>query len=240
MKAVERKVPLTLCEQPVPCRYEETPEFTAEDYSRRIEAAWAAPQAADMDVLIVYGDREHFSNVHYFTGYDVRWEETLLLLARGVRPVLLVGNEGLGYTAGLTAELDVKMYQSFSLMGQPNDRRSRKLTDYFSDFGIGPGVKVGLIGWKVYRPELFEKGELLTDIPYYIVRALASLTGTDHLYNVTDLLTDCEHGLKHNVSAKEIVQYELAGTTVSTSVKDCPTTWHSPPDTGHWFTAIPS
>lgn len=62
-------------------------------------------QTAGYDFIVIYGDREHFPNIHYFTGYDPRWEESLLIVGRDRKPVLLVGNEGIGYTTGLKAVL---------------------------------------------------------------------------------------------------------------------------------------
>ena len=125
MNIIEKAIPLTLCESPLPYAYEEVPKLNAQDYKKRLETLWNMPQAADYDHIIIYGDREHFSNIHYFTGYDPRWEESLLLLERGKTPVLLVGNEGIGYAAGLSAEVRIQMYQTLSLMGQPNDERSK-------------------------------------------------------------------------------------------------------------------
>ena len=45
--------------------------------------------------------------------------------------------------------------------------------------------------------------------------------GKDRLCNATDLLQDCTYGLKHSVSAKEAVQFEILGTKVSRSVFRC-------------------
>ena len=59
-----------------------------------------------------------FSNMHYLTGYDPRFEESLLILVPGRTPILIVGNEGLGYTKNIPYEIDIKLYQRFSLMGQ--------------------------------------------------------------------------------------------------------------------------
>lgn len=218
MKIIEKKIPLTLCENPIPCAYEEMPEMTAQDYRERLAQLWNMPQAADYDQIVIYGDREHFSNIHYFTGYDPRWEESLLILERGKLPVLLVGNEGIGYTRCLSAELDIQMYQTFSLMGQPNDERSKKLADIFKDSGIQADSRIGLIGWKVYDADNFKGLPLVSDVPYYIVKTLEQIVTDGAIFNAADLLSDCEYGLKHHVSAKEIVQFEMNATFISRSI----------------------
>lgn len=218
MNIIEKAIPLTLCESPLPYAYEEIPKLNAQDYKKRLETLWNMPQAADYDHIIIYGDREHFSNIHYFTGYDPRWEESLLLLERGKTPILLVGNEGIGYAAGLSAEVRIQMYQTLSLMGQPNDERSKKLVDIFKDSGIHSGSRIGLIGWKAYDASRFADLHLVSDVPYYIVKTLEEIVPEHQISNATDLLSDCEYGLKHHVCAKEFIQFEANGTLISRGV----------------------
>ncbi len=73
------------------------PLFNKEDYEDRIEGLLNLTKAKDFSHIIIYGDREHFSNMHYLTGYDPRFEEALLILRRDDIPILVVGNEGLSY-----------------------------------------------------------------------------------------------------------------------------------------------
>src|SRR6202044_3661496 len=75
--------------------------------SARIAAATAAAQAAGLDALVVYADREHFANLSFLTGFDPRFEEALLVLVPGRGPVLLAGNEGMAYTAVVPPEVEV-------------------------------------------------------------------------------------------------------------------------------------
>ena len=61
------------------------PKIPLATYEARIEALLARGGAAGLDGLVVYGDREHAANVAYLTGYDPRFEETLLILLPGKR-----------------------------------------------------------------------------------------------------------------------------------------------------------
>jgi hypothetical protein len=70
------------------------PSIPVSTYEARLAAAVAAGVAAGLDALVVYADREHFANMSYLTGYDPRFEESLLIMVPGRAPVLLVGNEG--------------------------------------------------------------------------------------------------------------------------------------------------
>ena len=73
------------------------PVIPAATYQARIAAALERAQFS-YDALLVYGDREHAANVAYLTGYDPRFEETLLILSQDRAPILLLGNEGMSYS----------------------------------------------------------------------------------------------------------------------------------------------
>ncbi len=45
----------------------EIPGIHPEEYERRCEEVYRAVQC---DWFVVYGDREHFANMHYLSGYD--------------------------------------------------------------------------------------------------------------------------------------------------------------------------
>src|SRR5438067_11771252 len=95
------------------------PLIAAATYEARIERARQRAVEAGYDALVVYGDREHFANLAYLTGYDPRFEESLLVLVPGRKPSLLVGNEGMAYSPVSPVDLERVLYQTFSLPGQP-------------------------------------------------------------------------------------------------------------------------
>jgi hypothetical protein len=59
------------------------PTIPAAVYQARIAAALAAAAARGLDLLVVYGDREHFANLAYLTAVDPRFEEAMLILRPG-------------------------------------------------------------------------------------------------------------------------------------------------------------
>src|SRR5512138_980907 len=77
------------------------PAIPASIHRRRIERLYARAREAGFSTVVVYADREHAANLAYLTGYDPRFEEALLIcnIETDQKPMLLVGNEGLGYTA---------------------------------------------------------------------------------------------------------------------------------------------
>lgn len=217
---IEKKVNTKIWNIQTPIDCDQACEFDKQDYEERVANLWAMPQVEEYSTIVIYGDREHYSNLYYFTGYDPRWEESLLILSRDKKPQLLVGNEGIGYVKKVLLDVDIIFYQSFSLMGQPNDR-SKKLSDIFKEYGFSKDGKIGIIGFKMYEEDKFSLNSFITDIPHYIVETLAEVVGRERMRNAVDLMADCVYGLKHHISAKEIVMFEAAGTKISRGVYQC-------------------
>ena len=48
----------------------------------------------NLDYVVIYGDREHFANIEYFTRYDCRFEEALFVFGADGSRSIVVGNEG--------------------------------------------------------------------------------------------------------------------------------------------------
>ena len=84
----------------------------------RLDRARAAMAARGLTHLVVYGDREHFANLAYLTGFDPRFEEAVLILSRERPPFILVGNECEGY---------LPVSPLFALRGIPDHPENRSL-----------------------------------------------------------------------------------------------------------------
>lgn len=216
-KVVEKKVTIDLVENPIEIRYDEIPEFTKEDYEERVNKVLEFMEQRGYSHMIVYGDREHFSNIHYLTGLDPRFEEALLILQKNKKPKMFLGNECLDYSHMLKLDIERILYQPFSLMGQPSDK-SVYLVDLFKDCDINESSLVGIAGWKYYDSSKHTLSTSILDIPNYIVETLCQITKRENLVNATDIFASSDYGLRNNMSAKEIIHYELNGTKASRSV----------------------
>ena len=196
------------------------PLVPREEYAARIDAARGRMQAAKLDVLIVYGDREHFANLAFLTGYDPRFEESLCVLPREGKPTLLVGNEGLGYAALCTVDLSIELYQSFSLPGQLRDRLV-PLKRLLRKAGVDSGMRVGVAGWKY-----FERGELqspkrTSEIPAWVLEALRDAAGdAGKVRNAGPLFMHPADGLRARSSIHQLARFEYAATLASQMVRD--------------------
>ncbi len=124
--------------------------------------------------LLVYADREHSANLAWLTGFDPRFEEAIAIVRPGVQPLVLAGNECYGTAGAAPLPMRRELYQDLSLPGQPRDR-SRTLAAILADEGIGPGARVGVIGWKSFA----DRSRI--EIPAYVVDEIRALTGVGGL-----------------------------------------------------------
>jgi len=197
------------------------PVVSTEEYESRITNVRKLMAADGLTHLVVYGDREHFPNLMYLTGFDPRFEEGMLILGGDSRPHLLVGNEGYDYAKSVVGiDHTLTLYQSFSLLGQWRDY-SRPLPELLAAEGIKQGARVGTVGWKSYDAR--ENSEPLTciEIPAYIIDALREATGRrSAVINVTDLFTNPSNGLRSINSADQLAVLEFGATFASQGVRN--------------------
>jgi Xaa-Pro aminopeptidase len=195
------------------------PIILAETYEARIDAARTRAAAAGYDALLVYGDREHFANLAYLTGYDPRFEEALLILMLGRKPTLLLGNEGMGYSGVSPVDLERVLYQSFSLLGQPRGD-SPMLGDILAAAGLGAGQSLGIAGWKSFDGREASEPRRALEIPAFIVEVLAEIAGSrDRLYNATEIFMGPANGLRASNDVDQLAYFEFAASYTSQALR---------------------
>lgn len=190
------------------------PEIPAEVYRARLEAVYAKMAERGLDALAVYGDREHFANTSYLTGFDPRYEESLLLLVPGRTPVFLVGNESVGYAGSTPYEVEIIRFAKFSLIGQP-DPEGHSLNALLKQAGFdAPSIsRVGTAGWKYWTGAGVDGW---IDVPHFIVSEIARFA--DEVENATGIFVDPEHGLRIDNDVDQIAYFEFAATHSSQAV----------------------
>jgi len=195
---------------------------SAAEFQSRVEAARAAMEGLGLSHLVVYGDREHFANMAWLTGFDPRFEEALLVIGCRSDPLLVVGNECEGYlpisplcTAG---RLRSERFQPFSLLNQPRGD-SRLMRAILADEGIGRGAKVGCVGWKYFADSEHPDGEHAIDLPAYLVDTLRDLAGRENVTNATAILMHPDTGLRTFCSPAEIAYFEHTNALASEGMK---------------------
>ncbi len=189
------------------------PEIPAATYAARMERLRERADARGYDRLVVYADREHSANLAYLTGFDPRFEEALLVIGPDGDPAILAGNECIGVAGAAPLPMRRHLFQDFSLPGQPRDR-SLPLTEILAGEGIGPGSRVGVVGWKTYA------GPRMSDLPAYLVDEMRTLVGTaGSVENATELLIDAADGLRVINEVEQIAAIEWASCQTSQGVR---------------------
>ncbi len=196
------------------------PSVPASTYAARLKAAWNLAQAAGLDALVVYGDREHFANIAYLTGYDPRFEEALLIVTGEQQPALLIGNEGWGYAELCPLPARRVLYQSFSLLAQPRDR-SPRLEQILRDEGLRRGSRVGIVGWKYFDGRESDTPQTCLEIPSYIADALREITGDpEAVTNATPLFMNPVDGLRAINDVDQLAVFEFRATFASQALRN--------------------
>lgn len=192
------------------------------EFAGRIAAARAGMARLGLTHLVVYGDREHFANLAYLTGFDPRFEEALLIIGESGTPLLVVGNECYGYLGVsplyAAGQLRGELFQSFSLLNQPRGR-SRLIKEILAGEGIGGGSRVGCVGWKYFAAAEQPDGAHAIDLPAYLVDTLRALAGWQQVVNATSLLMNPRDGLRTICSPAEIAYFEYTNVLASEGMK---------------------
>ena len=195
---------------------------SATELEARLNNLRSKMEERNLTHIVVYGDREHFANLAYLTGFDPRFEESLLIVGTAGTPLILVGNECEAYL-GISSLYNEKRlrgerFQSFSLLGQPRDR-SRLVTDILAEEGIDLSSRVGAVGYKYFSGSEHPDAAHALDIPSYLADALRELAGPDNVTNATDLLMHPGHGLRARCTPFEIAFFEYSNGQASEAVK---------------------
>ena len=172
--------------------------------------------------LVVYGDREHFANIQWASGFDPRFEEAVLVIRREGKPLLLAGNEGFDYTpvsaAVVAGDIRVARCQSLSLLSQPRGDRTR-LVDLVLGEGVGAGSRIGTAGWKYYSADETDDPIHTLEIPAILADGLRRAAGHDGVENATDLFMHPGYGLRSTVTVDEIAAFEFSNAHASAAVR---------------------
>ena len=164
-----------------------------------------------------------YANVAWLTGYDPRFEETLLILdlKKEVKPLLVVGNEGLGYTgiSPIEKELRITLYQSFSLVSQPRGE-SKPLKNILSSGGVKRGGRVGVAGWKYYTDIEADEPETTLEIPSYIADTIRRMAGKGSVTNANTLLLHPTDGIR---AVNDVDQLASSSTSAHRRARHCAT-----------------
>lgn len=194
-------------------RSRQAPSIPPRLHRERLLRLRTAMDAAGLDALILYADREHSANMAWLTGFDPRFEEALMVVTSDVKPLVLVGNECVGMAEAAPLPMRVELSQDFSLPGQPRDR-SRPLREILAEEGVVSGTGVGVAGWKEFEDTT------MIEIPTYIVDEVRRLVEPGgRVINANQLFTNPGEGLRVSNEVEQIAAFEHAACHTSSAVR---------------------
>lgn len=190
------------------------PQVGGATYAARLERVTERMAERKLDALVIYGDREHFANIAYLTGFDPRYEEALMVIVPGRIPTLIVGNENVGYAGVTPYPVEIVRLPKFSLVGQP-DPENTELSDVLKGAGLASRAvrQVGLAGWKHFTGASTTHW---TELPHFIVSEIVAL-GLE-VENATGLFVDPGYGLRLVNEVDQIAYFEFAASHGSQAV----------------------
>lgn len=191
------------------------PEFSREFYRARISRLERRMADEGLDAVVIYADREHSANLVWATGVDPRFEEAILVVVPGRKPVLILGNECFPYAETAKGDFDRLLWQPLSLMGQPRGA-SRLLGETLEHAGLSPGARIGLAGWKGHESDdgVFDPDWL--ESPHYLVEGLKRF---GRVTNAALLFMHPETGLRVINEVEQLAAFEVSSTRTSLAVQ---------------------
>lgn len=199
------------------------PQVPLSEYQRRLQSCRNLMSQKNLSHLVVYADREHFANLCYLTGFDPRFEESILIIPLSDTPLLLTGNECFAYVdaSPLLQNKIIKKerYQTFSLLNQPRSQ-SRNLELILKDCQIKSSSRIGCVGTKYFSTNEFSDNNHTIDIPTYITDILRKLSSFDSVINATDLFMHPGYGLRSTLDVHDIAFLEYTNGLASEGVKN--------------------
>src|SRR4030042_1323601 len=198
------------------------PRIGGETYAERMMRLYERAAGEGLQALVVYGDREHSANLAYLTGYDPRFEESVLVMDVPRRSAsLLMGHEGLGYfpVSPIMDSLKPVLWQSLSLMSQER-AGTRPLAEVLGEAGVDRGDKVGVIGWKYFTPQEAEDPAPWIEAPSFLVDTLRGITGFSNVVNANSLIMHPTEGLRAVNEVDQLAAFEYAAAHTSQAVRN--------------------
>jgi len=194
------------------------PQIPQSVYDERLKKLKDRMEKENLDCLVFYADREHYSNFRHYTGFDPRFEEGILVIHREGQNYILLGNECLNLYKESRIPVEPVLCQALSLPNQPM-KQFESMEALFSRANVKEGARIGIVGWKLFTGTINSRSSF--DVPAYIVAAIRNLSGeTGSVENVTDILIHPEYGLRIINDVHTIAYLEYGAAHASHQLKE--------------------
>ena len=201
----------------VPDTYPQIPDGV---YADRLMALRRRMRDLGLEALLLYGDREHFANLAYLTGFDPRFEEAVLVMTGDAEP----GHRHWPGESGRRRSIPYccqrcPLSPVRPALGQDRSK-TPALVDVLADAGLRPGQHIGVAGWKYFGSNESPTPETWLEIPSFIADALRGLAGpSGRAVNATAIFMDSSSGLRAANEVDQLAQFEFAASHASEAIK---------------------
>lgn len=182
-------------------------DLTEETMDEHFRKVLGKMEEEGLDTLVIYGDREHGANFAYLTGFEPRFEESVLVMHKDGSCYLLLGNENLKMAEYSFVKAEVVHVPYFSLPCQPMGE-GRSLTELMASAGIRDNRKIGCAGWKYFTERREEKNKLF-DIPAFLMDVVREINIHGETVHAGGIFLHPLSGVRHIVNANELAHYEF-------------------------------
>ncbi|MBP1042732.1 aminopeptidase P family N-terminal domain-containing protein [Vagococcus sp. BWB3-3] len=209
------KVEMSLVPEPQVFSNVDQVALSDETMAKRLKKVLKGMADNQLELIVVYADKEHGANFEYLTGFIPRFEEALLVLKADGQAYLLLGNENVKMAGHARLANTVIHVPYFSLPNQPMEGE-RLLEEVFKEVGMAQASKVGVVGWKLFKSSL-QSNQQMFDLPHYVVRALEkTVSGEGVLVNGTEVFIGEDIGARTVANSNELAHYEYGANLAST------------------------
>lgn len=213
-----KKIILDEVQEPNISLPETLPTLPAEIYKTRLEQLHTKMKELSIETVVIYGDKEHFSNFLYFAGFEPRFEEGILVLHENGDNFVLLGNECFGMYKNMSIDVTPILCQQLSL---PNQTMSENTTiiDCLKKAHISSEKNIGIIGWKLFTSDSKEVNDQMFCVPSFIVDGIKEIAGgSQYVRNITHIMISPENGMRLLNTADEIAVFEYGAVLASLSI----------------------
>ena len=131
---------------------------------------------------------------------------------------VLLGNECYVMHKCSKIEVEPILFQTISLPNQPLDK-IKPMDEIFKDAKIKEGSKVGIVGFKLFRPEMGYDIKKMFDLPSYLLDAIIQVVGNeDNIINATDMFIHPGTGVRVTITPDDVPFLEYGAAWSSKSV----------------------
>jgi hypothetical protein len=197
---------------------ERLPEIPDDLYINRLSVVRSRMEEQNIDSIIIYADKEHFSNFRYLAGFEPRFEEGILIVHRNGPSYVLLGRECYGMHKLSKIDVNPLFYSSLSI---PNNVRTfERLEDLLIEAKIEENQNIGVVGWKLLEDDIGQYSTKLFDVPSFIMSAIVNVAGEQNVFNVTSWFSNPDDGIRTINNADEIAFFEFGAAWASEGVKN--------------------